>query len=180
MADIVSERYALSLYEIAVTEKQEREYLDELSAVREVFKKEPEFLKVLKTPSISMENKKKVLESVFGGKLSSYILNFLMLITEKNRIGLFADMAEAYKERYYFSNNIIEVQAVTSATLSDDLAEKLRKKMCTVTGKDVVLKKTVDKSLLGGIVLKVNNKQFDTSLRTKLSEIAQNLTNTIA
>ena len=180
MADIVSERYALSLYEIAQSEKKEKDYLDEFTAVCGMFEQQPDFLKVLTTPSIAREDKQKVLQTVFGGRIEQYLLNFLMLITEKGRVGLVSDMCEAYKEQYYFENNIVEVRAVTAKPMGDALRQKLMGRMERVTGKTVVLKTRVDPELIGGVVVKVNNKQFDTSLRTKLSELAVQLTNTIA
>lgn len=180
MADIVSERYALSLYEIAQDEHKEKDYLDELTQVCAVFAGQPDFLKVLLTPSIPLEDKQNVLRRVFDGRIEPFLLNFLMLITEKGRVGLIRDMCQAYKEHYYFENGIVEVHAVTAKPIRAALMNKLKDKMSAVTGKQVVLETSVDESLLGGIVVKVNNEQFDTSLRTRLSEIAARLTNTIA
>ena len=180
MADIVSERYALSLYEVAKDEKQEIGYLEELTAVCGVFRETPDFLKLLTTPSIAFEDKQNVLKRVFEGRIQPFLLNFLMLITEKGRVGLIFEMREAYKEQYYFENNIAEVCAVTAVPMSDALREKLKNKMQAVTGRQVVLETSVDPEIIGGIVVKVNNEQFDTSLRTRISEIAARLTNTIA
>ncbi len=180
MADIVSERYALSLYEIAQHEKKQKDYLDELTAVCGVFGSEPAFLKVLQTPSIALGDKLNVLKNVFEGRIEPYLLNFLMLITEKGRVGLLPSMKEAYKDQYYLENGIIEVRAVTAKPMSEALTEKLKEKMSAVTGKQVVLVTSVDESLIGGIVVKLGNEQFDTSLRTRLSELAARLTNTIA
>ncbi len=180
MADIVSERYALSLYEIAAEGKKEKAYLDELAQVCGAFDTEPDFLKVLQTPSIALEDKRNVLKNVFEGRIEPYLLNFLMLITEKNRVGLVRDMCRAYKEHYYFENGIIEVRAITAESLPEALSKKLKTKMEAVTGKKVVLENTVDPSIIGGIVVKLGNEQFDTSLRTRLDEIAARLTNTIA
>lgn len=180
MADIVSERYALSLYEVAKDEKQEKGYLEELTAVCGVFRETPDFLKLLTTPSIAFEDKQNVLKRVFEGRIQPFLLNFLMLITEKGRVGLIFEMREAYKGQYYFENNIAEVCAVTAVPMSDALREKLKNKMQAVTGRQVVLETSVDPEIIGGIVVKVNNEQFDTSLRTRISEIAARLTNTIA
>ena len=69
---------------------------------------------------------------------------------------------------------------MTAVPMSDALREKLKNKMQAVTGRQVVLETSVDPEIIGGIVVKVNNEQFDTSLRTRLSEIAARLTNTIA
>ena len=60
MADMVSERYALSLYEVAQDEKQEKLYLDQLTEVCAAFDSEPDFLKMLTTPSIAAEDKQKL------------------------------------------------------------------------------------------------------------------------
>lgn len=102
MADMVSERYALSLYEVAQDEKQEKLYLDQLTEVCAAFDSEPDFLKMLTTPSIAAEDKQKVLKTVFEGRIEPFLLNFLMLVTDKGRIGLIHEMCQAYKEQYYF------------------------------------------------------------------------------
>ena len=184
MADIVSERYAQSLYEVAKDEKQEKEYLEELPAVCGAFRENPDFLKLLTTPSIAYEAPppapQNVLKTVFEGKIRPFVLNFLMLTTEKGRIGRIHEMREAYKEQYYFENNIAEGCAVTAVPMSDALRDRLKNKLQAVTGRQVVLETSVDPEIIGGIVVKVNNEQFDTSLRTRLSEIAARLTNTIA
>ncbi len=91
-----------------------------------------------------------------------------MLTTEKGRIGLIHEMREAYKEQYYFENNIAEVCAVTAVPMSDALRDRLKNKMQAVTGRQVVLETSVDPEIIGGIVVKVNNEQFDTSLRTRI------------
>lgn len=180
MADIVSERYALSLYEVAADGKKEKDYLDELTALCEVFGREPDFLKMLTTPSIALEDKQNVLRRVFEGRIEGFLLNFLLLITEKGRVGLIQEMREAYKEHYYFENGIVEVRAITAKPMSEALTEKLKTKMSAVTGKQVVLETSVDESIIGGIVVKLGNEQFDTSLRTRINELAAQLTNTIA
>ncbi|MFQ9126912.1 MAG: ATP synthase F1 subunit delta [Butyricicoccaceae bacterium] len=139
MADIVSERYAQSLYEVAKDEKQEKEYLEELTAVCGAFRENPDFLKLLTTPSIAFEDKQNVLKTVFEGKIRPFMLNFLMLTTEKGRIGLIHEMREAYKEQYYFENNIAEVCAVTAVPMSDALRDRAEEPKCRhVTGRQVV------------------------------------------
>ncbi len=227
MASIVSERYALSLYEVAKEAGKAPELLDELLAVAQVFGENPDLMKVMQAPAIQLPEKKELLQTVFGGRIDGFLLNFLMLITEKRRIGLLYEMAESYKQQYYFEEGICEVTAITASIdgfllnflmlitekrrigllyemaesykqqyyfeegicevtaitaspMDADLIEKLKEKMCSVTGKKVVLQTRVDPSILGGIVVKVDNKQIDTSVKTRLEELAQKLTQTIA
>ena len=59
MADMVSERYALSLYEVAQDGSRKKLYLDQLTEVCAAFDSEPDFLKMLTTPSIAAEDKQR-------------------------------------------------------------------------------------------------------------------------
>lgn len=180
MATIVEERYALALYELAREENKVAQMLEQLTLVRQAVQQAPEFLKMLQAPSIPLEDKKKVLQSVFDGKIDAYLLNFLMLITEKRRAGNFLGMQEAFKQRYYAEENICEVTAITAVPLAQDLQKKLLDKLEKTTGKKVILQTKVNASILGGIVLKLGNDQIDTSIKTRLIEIAQKMTQIIA
>ena len=63
-------------------------YLDQLTEVCAAFDSEPDFLKMLTTPSIAAEDKQKVLKPCSRDVSSLFLLNFLMLVTDKGRIGL--------------------------------------------------------------------------------------------
>ncbi|NCB30221.1 MAG: ATP synthase F1 subunit delta [Clostridia bacterium] len=180
MATIVNERYAISLYEVAQEEGSITEMLDELTAIAQIVRETPAFLKMLQTPSIALEDKKKVLVQTFNGKINPYLLNFLMLITEKGRVGGLLEMQEAYKQRYYDEQGICEVHATTAVPMDETLTEKLRVKLEKITGKTVILLTKVDASILGGVVLKLGNEQIDTSVKAKLTELASKMTQIIA
>lgn len=180
MATIVNERYALSLYEVARDEGKVPEMLAELTAVADAVRETPEFLRLLGTPSIPVADKKAVLQKTFGGKVDQYLLNFLMLLTDKRRIGGLLEMQEAFKERYYAEQGICEVHATTAIPMDEALVDKLREKLQKITGKQVILLTRVDPAIMGGVVLKLGNEQIDTSIRTKLQELAQKMTQIIA
>lgn len=180
MASVVSERYALSLYEVAKGENLVPQLFDELETISRVFEEYPDYLKILTTPSIAFGEKKTVLSTVFEGRVHPYLLNFLMLLTEKNRIGLIGEMATAYRDMYYLEEGICEVTAVTAVPLSDDLFEKLKQKMTSVTGKRIILKNKVDPRLLGGVLVRIENNQIDDTVKRRLDELARQLTQTIA
>lgn len=180
VASIVSERYALSLYEVAKAEGLAERFLRELQAVAQIFGEYPEYLKVLVIPSIAFEQKQVSLREVFSDRVHPYVLNFLMLITEKRRIGALAEMAEAYKELYYFEEGICEVVAITAAPITAEQLKQLKQKMESVTGKKVVLQNRVDPSVIGGVMVRIENKQIDATIKTRLSELAAQLSQTIA
>ncbi len=180
MGTIVNERYALSLYEVAQEEGTVAQILAQLTALTDAMRQTPEFIKLLQAPSVSFTSKKEMLQQAFGGKIDAYLLNFLMLITEKGRAGGLLEMQKAYQQYYNTAHNICQVHAITAVPLDEELTDKLVKKLERSTGKSIVLTKTVDPHILGGIVLELGNQQMDTSIKTKLSEIAHKMTENIA
>ena len=180
MASIVSERYAYSLYDVAKEHGRTQAIFDALRVVTASFAENPALMQVLTTPSIGLAEKKAVLTEIFSGRIDDFLLNFLLLITEKRRISLLSEMAEAYQQQFYTDEGLCEVHAVTAAPLSEALAQRLQEKMCTVTGKKVVLHTHVDPTILGGIIVKTDNRQIDNSVKTQLSELAQSFMQIIA
>ncbi len=180
MAAIVNERYALALYELAQEDGKVAETLDELTVVADAARQAPELLTLLQAPSVPFEDKKKLLQTVFGGKVCDNLLNFLMLITEKGRSGGLLEMQEAYKQRYYNEQGICEVTAVTAIALDEALLKKLIEKLGQITNKKIVLHQKVDASIMGGIILNIGNEQIDTSVKTRLNDLAQKMTQIIA
>lgn len=180
MATVVSERYALSLYEVAKAEKIAPEMYEELAEVSAVFSQYPDYLKVLTTPSIGLPDKQQTIRAVFEGRVHPYLFNFLLLLTEKRRIGLIHEMAEAYRDLYYLEAGICAVTAVTAIPLTGDQMEKLKNKMAGVTGKQIVLKNQVDPNVLGGVLVRIENKQIDDTVKNRLDELTARLGQIIA
>ena len=151
-----------------------------LQTVSDLFETYPDYLKVLTTPSIGLPDKQKTVRAVFEGRVHPYLLNFLLLLTEKRRIGLIHEMAEAYRDLYYLEAGICAVTAVTAIPLDEEQMEKLKNKMAGVTGKQIVLKNQVDPSVLGGVLVRVENKQIDDTIKNRLNELTTRLGQIIA
>lgn len=180
VASVVSERYAVSLYEIACGEKLEEQILGELTAIRDVFAQNQNYLKILTAPSILFTTKKNSLREAFEGRVHEYVLNFLMLLTEKRRISAFAEIVQAYKDSYYWEQGICEVTATTASEMDAAQQTALTKKMEAVTGKKILLTNVVEASIVGGIKIRLENRQIDSTVGTRLAEIARQINSTNA
>lgn len=171
MAELTAIRYADSLFEVALENNAQNEVLKELFEVRDIFKQNPDLPKALENPVVTNEEKQNALDAVFGGRICKYTLNFLKLITEKRHINDYYQMCEKYKLAYNGHFGIEDVELTTAKPLSPRLEEKLKAKLEQITGKKVVLKAKVDPDILGGIVVKLANKQLDASIKTKLESL---------
>ena len=92
--------YAQALYSLVKDEGDTKSVLRQLAALDESFRAEPAFLRLLDTPNLSKEERCKILDDSFRGKVDPYVLNFMKILTEKGYIRQFADCCHAYREQY--------------------------------------------------------------------------------
>ena len=85
MAKLVSKTYGEALFELAVEEGKEEEFLQEIESLKEILDANPDFGKLMNHPKILKEEKLKVVEEVFKGHISKELLGFLHIVVAKDR-----------------------------------------------------------------------------------------------
>lgn len=171
--------YGEALYDLARAEELSEEILGQLAVLAECFTNEPDFLRLLTAPTLSKEQRCRIIDESFSGKLHGYVLNFLKILTKKGYIRSFADCVESYRRLYNRDNGILPVQAVTAVELTQQQAEKLTEKLSVVTGKKVTLTNRVDPQILGGVRLDYDGKCLDDTVSHRLDAVRNLLKNTV-
>ncbi len=171
--------YGSALYTLAREENLSASVLEELTALEQSFRQEPGFLKLLSSPALSKDERCKILDDSFRGKVQPYVLNFLKILTEKGYLRHFSDCCKAYREQYNEDNGILPVVAVTAIPLTGEQAARLSDKLARVTGKNIALANRVDPACLGGVRLEFDGKQLDDTVAHRLSAIGNVLKSTV-
>ena len=175
----IGNAYAQALYSLVRDEGDTKSVLQQLAALEESFRAEPDFLRLLDTPNLSKEQRCRILDDSFRGKVDPYVLNFMKLLTERGYIKHFADCCKAFRAQYNEDNGILPVHAVTAVALTQGQADKLREKLCAITGKTVELICRTDPGCLGGIRLDYDGKRIDGTVKSRLDGMAALLKNTV-
>ena len=171
--------YGQALYDLAKEAALTHVILQQLSALNESFSQEPAFLRLLAAPSLTKEERCRILDDSFRGKIEPYLLNFLKLLTEKGYARHFSHCFSAYEEQYNQDNGILPVTAVTAVALSEAQAKRLSDKLAGLTGKTIALRNQVDPQCLGGIRLDYNGKRLDDTVAHRLDSIRNMLKSTV-
>lgn len=180
MAELISQTYAGALFDLGIENGTEETYGLELSALSGTFRENPDLMRILKSPISSKEEKKNLLSSIFGGKISLHAMNFLKILVDKERIGYFEAIEKTYRELLNERKNIEEVTAVTAVAMTKEMKQALSEKLKMQTGKNIVLRNMVDEKVLGGVLLKIKNEQIDATVRTRLESLRAELSSIIA
>ncbi len=177
----VDKTYGDALFSL-VTEEDEKalpDILGQLKGVSEVFAAEPDFIKLLRTPTIPSEEKTALVKEVFDGKVHKFVVNFLCILTENDRLPDFERILAYFTGLYNEKLGIADVTVTSAMPLSDTAAEKIRAKMAEITGKTVNMTLKTDNKLIGGVVISYGNTTIDGSVKARLEQLKADIAGTI-
>jgi len=175
----IGSTYGEALYDLAAEEHLEESILQQLLVLKQSFAREPQFVALLASPTLSKTERCEILNNSFSGKLEQYLLNFLKILTEKNYIRYFPDCCNGFVRKYNKIHNILPVTAVTAAPLNPEQTARLTEKLAANTGKQIVLTNRVDPSLIGGVRLDYEGVQLDDTVVHRLEQVHRLLKNTV-
>jgi F-type H+-transporting ATPase subunit delta len=127
--------------------------------------------KVVKNPIIPLNKKNAVIKAVFGDKIHKVTSAFLKIVVDKGRAEIIYGTAKEFLHQYNQFKNIITAKVVSATPLTVKAKEEIIGKVKAVTGGEVVLDLSVNEKLIGGFILTVGDKQFDTSILSSLTQL---------
>ena len=171
--------YGEALYELAKSEGLSEAVSRELAVLRESFCREPDFIRLLGAPNLSKQERCRILDDSFRGKVEPYVLNFMKILTEKGYIRHFSHCCDAYMDRFYRDNGILPVTAITAVPMTEEQRQKLCQKLGSITGKEILLHSRVEPGTLGGVRLDYDGRQLDDTVANRLQSIRELLNKTV-
>ena len=156
----IGEVYGSSMYSVAKEINLQKEIFGELSEVDKLLKDNQDFYSLIGAPVLSKLEKQSVIDKVFGNSVNALVLNFLKLLIDNDRIKYLDEVVEGYKKTYYANENIIEVEVVSHVKLDEKQLNQIKKSIELKSKKQVDIKTVVDKSIIGGLIIKTDNKQI--------------------
>lgn len=176
MAKLVSKTYGDALFEVALEENKLDEFLEEVKAVKAAMDENQDLFKLMNHPKVVKEEKVKVVENIFTGKVSQELVGLIRMIVDKGHFdeidGVFTYFIDEVKE---YRN--IGTAYVTSAVELSDVQKSAIEKRLLETTKYVTFEMhyIVDDAIIGGLVIRIGDRVVDSSIRTKLAELSREL-----
>ena len=173
MKNKISIEYAEAIFAIAMEENKTAEYYEDLRLVDGLIKESPEYLELLMSPSIETEEKLSLIDSAFLGKLMENTVSLIKLLCERNRIELFHECFMDYEKLYNASRQTAFVTVISAVELTDTERERIKASLEAKYKLSVELRCEIDKSIMGGIIIKTDDTIMDGSLFRKLQDVKE-------
>ena len=117
--------------------------------------------------------KKKLLQSALGNRMSPDLSRFLTLLNRNGRMPLVLDILRDFTDMYHRSVGIRKAHLTTAGEPSERLLQRLKALVKQKTGDDVIIEVDVDPSIIGGFVFDIDDYLMDASVKRQLEIIRE-------
>ncbi|MBU2967684.1 F0F1 ATP synthase subunit delta [Amphritea sp. 2_MG-2023] len=168
----VARPYTKAAFEHAVAKGSLDQWSEMLATATAVAKHETMKL-VLDNPSFTREQKAEAMISVCEEQMDQSTKNFIHLLAENQRLALLPEISEQFEQLKANQQHSVEVNLTTAFDLGEQQQQKLTQALSSKLGREVSLTTEVDKSIIGGVIVRTDDMVIDGSIRARLAKLAE-------
>lgn len=172
----LGKRYAKALLSLASESNEVDRVAKDLSDLAAAWGASRELRDIFTNPGFGPDVRKKIVAALAErANVSATLKNTLMLLSDRRRLRHLPEIAEAFAILSEERAGRVRAEVVTAGALPEAYFAELQRALESVTGKKVTVTRKQDPSLIAGVVARVGDRVFDGSLRTRLSELQEEL-----
>lgn len=176
MAKLVSKVYGDALFDLAVEESKVDVLLSEVRSLLEILEENEGLLSLLKHPKIMKEEKVKIIEDTFRGRVSDELAGLLRLLVEKDRSGDIPSVLSYFVDQVKEYKNIGTAIVCSPKELTEEQKSAVKKKLLDTTKYiEFEMNYEIDPSLIGGMTIRIGDRVVDSSIKSKLYALKREL-----
>ncbi len=166
--------YATALYTAAADAGRLNEVDGELAEIADAVRENPALARALTNRDGRGEGKSTLRAALAKGD-DPLVARVLQVLLDHRRLGDLLAIQEAFADRVRLDRNELAVELTTAVAIDDATADKVQQQLASATGLTVTMDRTVDPTILGGVVLRVRDRLVDASLRRRLDLLGRDL-----
>ncbi|MDD3746748.1 MAG: ATP synthase F1 subunit delta [Anaerostipes sp.] len=176
MAKLVSKTYGDAYISLALEKGNLTEEREEVTSFLKIFQENEDLYKMLHHPKVVVEEKMRVMEQIFKGKVSDDFMGFLLIIMKKGRAGDMLSIFEYVISQMKRYEGIGILEVVSAVELTGKQKKEIENRMLELTDyKTLEVDYKVDETLIGGLILRMDDRVVDNSIKNKLDSMARSL-----
>ena len=168
-------RYAKAFFSLAKEKKMLDTLKTDIQKVFDVCTQSSDFINLLESPVVKTSKKAELITTIFKSEINTLTLNFLLLITNNKRESYIPGICRNFLELTRKDKNIKSAVIVTASEIDINTINKIKALLEKELNATVVLTCNVEPDIIGGLILRVDDKQYDSSVATQLKKIKQQL-----
>ena len=173
----VATRYAKSLLGLVAEKGNLEEAFNDMTLIKKTAAENRDLVVLLKSPVVNSEKKVSILTTIFEKHVGAVTMLFIVLITNNRRESALVEIADSFIAQYKVLKGITTAVVTSAAVLTDDAKKKIQSIVQKDVGGTVELETNVNPELIGGFILRIGDKQLDTSILSRIDDLRQEFKN---
>lgn len=170
----IAQNYASALLSLAIDENKVVDYQKEVKALRKIIRDNDDFLLLLDSRFLSVEERMHNVELILKG-FSLDVVNFIKIIVKHNRVNYLMDILNGFNSLANENQDIVEGLIYSAFPLDESTLLKIKNKISQIENHEVDLISKIDPSLIGGVKVVINSHVYDGSIKNQLEKMQINL-----
>ena len=167
-------RYSKAIFQIAEESKNLSNVKDDMDSIISAYKSSDDFKNLINNALINHSDKKEILSIVIS-KINEKTNNLIDLLIANKRLSILYDIAHGFNDIYNRENNIERATVVTATPISEKIKNQVLKKIQTLSNKSVEIENIIDKTIIGGFILRYENREYNASFSQRLNKLKSEL-----
>ena len=170
----LSSRYGLALYSLAVDENKVIEWQEEVKELSRIFKENTDFIMVLGSSFLSLEERQEILKKSLVG-VDKNIIALILVVMENNRTNNLLEIFESFNSYCNEYRGVSEGLIYSTLRLDQKVINQIEEKIGKLENQKVELKNVVDPNLIGGVKIVIHDHIYDGSIKHHLEMMKKDL-----
>ena len=171
----IAVRYAKAFFATAIEKDLLETLKTDIELVYDVCTNSADFILLLENPIVKTSKKAELISSIFQGKVDKLSLSFLLLIVTNKRENHIPGICRNFLGLTRKNQNIKSALLTTASEINSESIKNIEKLLGKELNATIELSTNVKPEIIGGLVLRLDDKQYDASVATQLKKIKQNL-----
>jgi F-type H+-transporting ATPase subunit delta len=172
MTATMAGRYAAALFELAKDQRQLDQVERDLATLWRMLDESADLRRLVLSPVITTDDQARGFNAILAkAGIAGMVGNFVNLIVRNRRLFALRDMIKVFRALLARERGEVSADVTSAHPLTPEQTQSLADTLRTSIGKNVRIDTRVDPNLLGGLVVKIGSRMFDSSLRTKLNNL---------
>lgn len=173
MTEFISQTSKIYAKALVGPDTDKNTVINDLKQVLEVFESSEDLRAILSNSSVNFGKKKEILSEVFGGRIDEKLVNFLFILTEKNKINLLGEILASFEQLSAQMSGISVVKIISAVELNNDYKNRIIQKLEAKLNKKVEPIWNIEPEIIGGLIFKIDDTIIDSSLKNKIENFSK-------
>lgn len=172
----ISQVYAKALLGLGSNDKAQEQFLSEIALMTSSMEQCSDLGKIFGSAVFSPQEKAKVLQDILKVfSFSKEVAAFLLYMAKEDRIGFLSLVEKEYAQELRVLRNQAIAEIRTPIELDSALKNKIKESLSKTLGREIIVEQKIDADLIAGIVVNVEGRTFDSSLRSQFQSMMKQL-----